>query len=102
MNKRFFSEFLALLSIKVNPDPYLRADPEIDVMKTEDDGLANGQAFYDEEELAKREARLKRKIAWRKHVNMFTRRRHLTTRKKKTSTMSRTSTAAQDLNKKAK
>ena len=51
MNKRFFSEFLALLSIKVNPDPYLRADPEIDVMKTEDDGLANGQAFYDEEEL---------------------------------------------------
>jgi len=102
MNKRFFSEFLALLSIKVNPDPYLRADPEIDIMKHDDDGLPNGAAFYDEEELAKREERLKRKIAWRKHVNMFTRRRHLTTRKKKVSSISRTSTAPTDLNKKTK
>ena len=67
MNKRFFSEFLALLSIKViicilselwaifplkvNPDPYLRADPEIDIMKKEDE-FPNGMAnFYDEEEL---------------------------------------------------
>ena len=69
MNKRFFSEFLALVSIKVksfckhtnmilfkqiltkvNPDPYLRADPEVDIMKTDDEG-PNGTAFYDEEEL---------------------------------------------------
>jgi len=101
MNKRFFSEFLALVSIKVNPDPYLRADPEVDIMKTDDEG-PNGTAFYDEEELAKREERLRRKIAWRKHVNMFTRRRHLTTKKKKVSTMSRSSTAANDLSKKSK
>ena len=51
---------------------------------------------------AKREERLRRKIAWRKHVNMFTRRRHLTTKKKKVSTMSRSSTAANDLSKKSK
>ena len=53
MNKRFFSEFLALVSIKVNPDPYLRADPEVDIMKTEDDNQPNGAAFYDEEALGK-------------------------------------------------
>ena len=102
MNKRFFSEFLALLSIKVNPDPYIRADPEIEIMENDDaDGhRPNGSAFYDEEELAKREERLRRKIAWRKHVNMFTRRRHLTTKKKKVSTISRTSTAPMELNKK--
>ena len=54
MNKRFFSEFLALVSIKVNPDPYLRADPEVDIMKTEDDNLPNGAAFYDEDALSKK------------------------------------------------
>ena len=54
MNKRFFSEFLALVSIKVNPDPYLRADPEVDIMKTEEDNLPNGAAFYDEDALGKR------------------------------------------------
>lgn len=32
-NKRFFAEFLALLSLKVNPDPYLSADPEIDILR---------------------------------------------------------------------
>ena len=118
MNKRFFSEFLALVSIKVNPDPYLRADPEVDIMKTEDDNQANGTAFYDEEELgkwrlvhsqnitkrltsAKREEKLRRKLAWRKHVNMFTRRRHLTTKKKKVSTLSRVSTAPHELSKKS-
>ena len=37
--------------MKVNPDPYLRADPEIDIMKKEDE-FPNGMAnFYDEEEL---------------------------------------------------
>ena len=35
---------------QVNPDPYLRADPEVDIMKTDDEG-PNGTAFYDEEEL---------------------------------------------------
>ena len=29
----------------------MRADPEIDIMKQDDDGLPNGEAFYDEEEL---------------------------------------------------
>ena len=33
MNKRFFTEFIALLSLKVNPDPYLSADLEIDILK---------------------------------------------------------------------
>jgi len=33
MNKRFFAEFLALLSIKINPDPHLRDDPEINILK---------------------------------------------------------------------
>ena len=58
--------------------------------------------YLDHVVLAKREERLRRKIAWRKHVNMFTRRRHLTTKKKKVSTMSRSSTAANDLSKKSK
>ena len=48
----------------------------------------------------KREEKLKRKLAWRKHVNMFTRRRHLTTKKKKVSTISRVSTMPKELNKK--
>jgi len=33
MNKRFFAEFLALLSLKVNPDPDMSSDPEIDILK---------------------------------------------------------------------
>ena len=85
--------FLNIFLLQVNPDPYLRADPEIDIMKKEDE-FPNGMAkFYDEEELgwchdntnmmclhcvllsAKMEERLRRKLAWRKHINMFTRRR---------------------------
>jgi len=31
LNKRFFAEFLALLSLTVNPDPELDQDPEIDI-----------------------------------------------------------------------
>jgi len=83
INKRFFSEFLALLSIKVNPDPYVSADPEIDITKDETT-LANGDIdrFYDEEELAKMQQKLKQKIAWRRKVNMFTRKRHLTKKRK--------------------
>ena len=69
MNKRFFAEFLALLSIRVgllsqfyrsyltilyqiNPDPDLADDPEIDIFKTED-ALANGDVnnYFDEDEL---------------------------------------------------
>jgi len=33
LNKRFFAEFLSLLSIKVNPDPEMDSDPEIDITK---------------------------------------------------------------------
>ena len=33
MNKRFFAEFLALLSLKVNPDPDANDDAEIDIVK---------------------------------------------------------------------
>ena len=37
---------------QVNPDPDVRADPEIDILK-EEENLANGdlEKFYDEEEL---------------------------------------------------
>lgn len=83
MNKRFFAEFLALLSIKVNPDPDVRADPEIDILK-EEDNLANGDInnFYDEEELEAKQEKLKQKVAWRRRVNIFTRKRHLTKKRK--------------------
>ena len=54
MNKRFFAEFLALLSIKINPDPDLEDNPEIDIFKTEE-AFANGAIddYYDEEELGR-------------------------------------------------
>ena len=65
MNKRFFSEFLALLSLKVNPDPDAEDDAEIDIVKqifaqNHDDPSApdlvtkfpddSSVDFYDEEE----------------------------------------------------
>ena len=65
MNKRFFSEFLALLSLKVNPDPDAEDDAEIDIVKqifshNNDDPTApelggkfpddSSIDFYDEEE----------------------------------------------------
>ena len=66
MNKRFFSEFLALLSLKVNPDPDAEDDAEIDIVKqifaqNQEDPSAPDMAstkfpddssvdFYDEEE----------------------------------------------------
>eukprot|EP00092_Neocalanus_flemingeri_P092866 GFUD01117948.1.p1 GENE.GFUD01117948.1~~GFUD01117948.1.p1 ORF type:complete len:119 (+),score=46.92 GFUD01117948.1:2-358(+) len=83
MNKRFFAEFLALLSIKINPDPDLSADPEIDILKTED-GLPNGTIddYYDENELEKSQEKLKKKVAWRRKVNIFTGKRHMTKKKK--------------------
>jgi len=61
-NKRFFAEFLALLSLKVNPDPDVSSDPEIDVLKdifeNDDEPSAppskfpddTSLEFYDEEE----------------------------------------------------
>jgi len=63
MNKRFFAEFLALLSLKVNPDPDVSSDPEIDILKQvfDDDAPSappggvkfpddTSAEFYDEEE----------------------------------------------------
>jgi len=64
MNKRFFAEFLALLSLKVNPDPDVSSDPEIDILKQifdSDDAPSappsrskfpddSSLEFYDEEE----------------------------------------------------
>eukprot|EP00092_Neocalanus_flemingeri_P020605 GFUD01022326.1.p1 GENE.GFUD01022326.1~~GFUD01022326.1.p1 ORF type:complete len:425 (-),score=107.53 GFUD01022326.1:32-1306(-) len=83
MNKRFFAEFLALLSIKINPDPDLSADPEIDILKA-DDGLPNGTIddYYDENELEKSQEKLKKKVAWMRKVNIFTGKRHMTKKKK--------------------
>jgi len=62
-NKRFFAEFLALLSLKVNPDPDVSSDPEIDILKqifeNDDDEPSappskfpddTSLEFYDEEE----------------------------------------------------
>jgi len=83
MNKRFFAEFLALLSIRINPDPDLADDPEIDIFKTED-ALANGDVndYFDEDELEEAQQKLKKKVAWRRKVNMFTGRRHISKKKK--------------------
>ena len=82
MNKRFFAEFLALLSlkvniceklcfyisfVKVNPDPDVSSDPEIDILKQisdNDDAPSASPSggkfpddssleFYDEEESGK-------------------------------------------------
>jgi len=62
MNKRFFAEFLSLLSLKVNPDPDVSSDPEIDILKqifeNDDEPSAptskfpddSSLEFYDEEE----------------------------------------------------
>jgi len=83
MNKRFFSEFLALLSVKVNPDPYVRSDPEVDINKQEEvHGNGTIPGLFSEADLALREEKLKQKIAWRKRVNVFTKKRHLTKRRK--------------------
>merc|ERR1719427_1821169 len=46
MNKRFFAEFLALLSLKVNPDPYVECDPEVDIDKNQQEEDAN---YFDED-----------------------------------------------------
>ncbi|XP_023324723.1 innexin inx2 [Eurytemora carolleeae] len=55
LNKRFFAEFMSMLSIKVNPDADLCADPEVDITKIGQPG-PNGptapfsEDFYDEEQ----------------------------------------------------
>jgi len=83
MNKRFFAEFLALLSIKINPDPDLEDNPEIDIFKTEE-AFANGAIddYYDEEELEEAQKQLKKKLAWKKKVNIFTGKRHVSKKRK--------------------
>jgi len=83
MNKRFFAEFLALLSMKINPDPHVRADPEIDIFKTEGT-LANGdiEDFHNENELEEGQKRLKKKLAWKRKVNIFTGKRHISKKRK--------------------
>merc|ERR1719483_147300 len=92
MNKRIFAEFLALLSMKVNPDPYLSADPLIDIFKKEDEDVEiNGEhqygrdrapSVFDEEQLETMKNQLKRKLAQKSRLNMFTRRRHLKDKKR--------------------
>jgi len=83
MNKRFFAEFLALISIKINPDPDLSDDPEINILKPED-VLDNGGVddYFDEEELEHNQMKLKKKVAWRRRVNIFTGKRHLGKKKR--------------------
>ena len=73
---------------QINPDPDLEDNPEIDIFKTEE-ALANGviDDYYDEEELGgsiqisfewhfpfaeEAQKKLKKKLAWRKKVNIFT------------------------------
>ena len=34
---KFVDEFLAVLSLKIKPDPFLSADPELDILKRSDD-----------------------------------------------------------------
>merc|ERR1719334_1210188 len=62
MNKRFFAEFIALLSLKVNPDPYVECDPEIDIDKAQAEEDEN---YFDEEDLENMQKKLQKKKAWR-------------------------------------
>jgi len=77
MNKRFFAEFIALLSLKVNPDPYVECDPEIDIDKSQAEEDAN---YFDEDDLEVMKHKLERKKAWRRKINIFTGKRRLTKR----------------------
>ena len=71
------------ISIQVNPDPYVRSDPEVDINKQEEvHGNGTIPGLFSEADLALREEKLKQKIAWRKRVNVFTKKRHLTKRRK--------------------
>jgi len=74
MNKRFFAEFLALLSLKVNPDPDVACDPEVDIDKNQQEEDAN---YFDEDDLENMQQRLQRKKAWRRKINFFTGKRRL-------------------------
>ena len=53
---------------QVNPDPDVRADPEIDILK-EEENLTNGDIanLYNEDEIGV--------VAWRRRVNIFKRKR---------------------------
>jgi len=74
MNMRFFAEFLALLSLKVNPDPYVVCDPEVDIDKNQAEEDAK---YFDEEDLENMRKKLQRKKAWRRKINFFTGKRRL-------------------------
>jgi len=78
MNDRFFAEFLALLSLKVNPDPELSADPEINILGNGKAGHPEDDGFYDDDDLEEMQKKLKRRKAWRRKVNFFTGKRRLT------------------------
>merc|ERR1719323_1214514 len=65
MNKRFFAEFVAALSLKVNPDPYVECDPEVDIDKNQQEEDAN---YFDEDDLENMQQRLQRKKAWRERL----------------------------------
>jgi len=77
MNSRFFAEFIALLSLRVNPDPYVECDPEVDIDKAQAEEDAN---YFDEEDLEVMKHKLERKKAWRRKINFFTGKRRLTKR----------------------
>ena len=68
---------------QINPDPDLEDNPEIDIFKTEE-AFANGviDDYYDEEELEEAQKKLKKKLAWRKKVNIFTGKRHVSKKRK--------------------
>jgi len=74
MNKKFFAEFLALMSLKVNPDPYVECDPEIDIDKNQEEEDAN---YFDDDDLENMKQRLDKKKAWRRKINFFTGKRRL-------------------------
>jgi len=81
MNKRFFAEFVALLSMKVNPEPDEEDDPEISVGgagRTED----NDEDYYDIDETGEPVEEIQNphsnwKIPWKKRSTMFAGKRKL-------------------------
>jgi len=84
MNKRFFAEFVALLSMKVNPEPEEDDDPEISasVLKA-DRNDDNDEDYYDIDETGQPvEEKIENphsnwKIPWKKRSTMFVGKRKL-------------------------
>jgi len=84
MNKRFFAEFVAALSLKVNPEPDVLDDPEIDLIK---DRAENDEDYYDIDELGQPmpdspNPHSNWKIPWKKRSTMFAGKRQLSRRRK--------------------